>query len=59
MYKRQELLANFGIVGFLLYYFFPFIQVLKGIKHRSNLITQLGIIIIVDCVILDIGTVSY
>ena len=54
-----ELLANFGIVGFLLYYFFPFIQVLKGIKHRSNLITQLGIIIIVDCVILDIGTVSY
>lgn len=54
-----ELLANFGIVGFLLYYFLPFRQVLKGMKYRSNPLIQLGIIIIVDCIVLDIGTVSY
>lgn len=54
-----ELLANFGIVGFLLYYFLSFRQVLKGMKYRSNPLIQLGIIIIVDCIVLDIGTVSY
>lgn len=54
-----ELLANFGLVGFLLYYFFPFVQVLKGMKFRNNPLIQLGIITIVDCIALDIGTVSY
>lgn len=54
-----ELLANFGLVGFLLYYFFPFVQVLKGMKYRSNPLIQFGIITIVDYIALDIGTVSY
>jgi len=54
-----ELLANFGFIGFLLYFYFPFIQILKGMKYKNNLLIQLGIIIIVGCIALDIGTVSY
>jgi len=54
-----ELLANFGIIGFILYYFFIFMYLLKGMRYKNNLLVKLGIIIVVDCIMLDIGTVSY
>ena len=54
-----ELLANFGVIGFSLYYLFPVLQMLQGIKFRSNPLVRFGLIIVITCLILDIGTVGY
>lgn len=54
-----ELLANFGLVGFILYYCVPILQVIKGIKMRQSSLVQLGVVIIGTYIVLDVGTVSY
>ena len=54
-----ELLANFGVIGFGLYYLFPVLKILQGIKYRSSPLVRFGLIIVITCLVLDIGTVGY
>ena len=54
-----ELLANFGVIGFGLYYLFPVLQVLQGLKFRSNPMVRFGLIVVLTCLVLDVGTVGY
>lgn len=54
-----ELLANFGIVGFFLFYFYPVKRAIGALQYRQNKMVQFGIIVITDFILLDIGTVSY
>jgi O-antigen ligase len=54
-----ELLANSGIVGFLLYYLYPVKSCITRFKDRNNSLVQLGIITVTSFVILDYAVISY
>ena len=54
-----ELLANNGIIGFLLYYLFPVKKIWKRRKKIDQPIMKLGMITTVVFIILDYGTISY
>lgn len=54
-----ELLANFGLVGFGLYYTYPVLQALQGLRFKNNPLIRFGLIIVITCLILDIGSVGY
>lgn len=54
-----ELLANYGIIGFLLYYFYPINIILKNLKFKDNLLVKLGLIIMISFLVLDYATISY
>lgn len=55
-----ELLANYGLIGFLLYYYFKFKVILKAffIKNRSKLVTLFMIILGLG-IVTEYGLVSY
>ncbi|MBQ4157051.1 MAG: O-antigen ligase family protein [Clostridia bacterium] len=54
-----ELLANGGIICFLLYYVYPIKQAVSKFKKREDIFKRLGLIVIVDFIILDYATISY
>lgn len=57
--NQAELLCNSGIIGFLLYYLYPFVIVCKGMKQYHKPYVRMGISIIIAYLILDYGTISY
>lgn len=54
-----ELLANYGIIGFLLYYFYPINIILRNLKSKDNLLVKLGLINLISFLILDYATITY
>lgn len=54
-----ELLANSGIVGFIMFYFFPIKESIKNIRNFDDAFVKLGLITIIIFVTLDYGTISY
>lgn len=54
-----ELLCNYGIVGFVLYYVNYLLAILKSLKNKRNLYSKICLSTIIPMIVIEYGQVNY